>query len=179
MPAAGYVLVIGSCQATANHVNGALSLATFGVSTSATAFPSNQDVQVSLPATAATGGYNWAVATQHVFTVAAAGSQTFHLLAQEVSAVWSASEMQLTLIYFATDYGVVSQAALGGGEGGGAEEKLGTAPKADGLRLEEERLRRERAEVRRELEELRALKAELQALRAEMDGWLGSGGGDE
>ncbi len=169
--------MIGSCQATANHVNGTLSIANFGVSTSATAFPTNQDVQVSLPATAAVGGYNWVVATQHVFTVAAAGSQTFHLLGQEVSANWAASEMQLTLIYFATEYGVVSLAPLG--EGGGAEEKLGAAPKADGLRLDEEQLWRERAEVRRELEELRALKAELQALRAEMDGWLGSGGGDE
>jgi hypothetical protein len=70
---------------------------------SVTAFPSNQDVQVSLPAAAAAGGYNWAEATQHVFTVTAAGSQTIHLLAQGVSANWSASELQLTLIYFATD----------------------------------------------------------------------------
>jgi hypothetical protein len=114
-----------------------------------------------------------------VFTVAAAGSRTFHLLAQETSAQWSASEMQLTLVYFATDYGVVSLEPPGGDEGGGAEGTVGAAPSADGLRLDEEQLRRERAEVRRELEELRALKAELQALRAEMDEWLGSGGGDE
>jgi hypothetical protein len=179
VPAAGFVLAIGSCQATANHVNGTQSMATFGVSTTATAFPSDQDVQVSLPATAATGAYNWPVATQHVFTVAAAGSQTFHLLAQEASAQWSASEMQLTLVYFATDYGVVSVVSSRDVEGGGAAEGIGAASKANGLRLDEERLWRERAEVRRELEELRALKAELHALRAEMDGWLGSGASGE
>jgi hypothetical protein len=119
VPSAGFVLVIGSAQATANHVNGTQSMANFGVSTSATAFPSNQDVQVSLPASAAAGGYNWAVSVHHVFTVAAAGSQTFHLLGQAPSANWSASETQLTLVFFATDYGVVSFSDMASGRSTG------------------------------------------------------------
>ena len=158
VPAAGFVLVLGSCQATANHVNGTASSATFGVSSSATAFPSSQDVQVSLPAAAASGGYNWAVAVHHVFTVAAAGSQTFHLLAQESTAQWSASEMHLTLVYFATDYGVVSFT-----DGNSSGAAINGTAKAAGTNSSDER-----EQVRAEIEELRQLKADLLKLKAQL-----------
>jgi hypothetical protein len=113
VPTAGFVLVLGTCQATANHVNGTQSMATFGVSSNTTSFPSSQDVQVSLPSSAVSGGYNWAVAVHGLFSVASAGSHTFSLLAQETSAQWSASEMQLTLVFFPTSYGTVTSTLTG------------------------------------------------------------------
>lgn len=160
-PTNGYVLVLGGCQATANHTNGTASLATFGVSSTPTNFPSNQDVLVSLPSTAASGSYSSAVAVHHVFTVAA-GTHTFSFLAQENSGAWTANDMQLTLVYFATDYGVVSLAQVDGKSSEVAESGTAKAAKGDAQSSDE------REQVRAEIKELRQLKAELQMLKAQL-----------
>jgi len=162
-PAAGFVLVLGSCQATANHVNGTQSSATFGVSSTNT-FPSNQDVQVSLPSAAASGGYNWPVAVHHVFTVAA-GNHTFSLLAQETTAQWSASEMQLTLVYFPTSYGTVGLTLADGKSSDAAKSGAASADKKD---ARDAQPNDEREQVRAEIKELRQLKKELLKLKAQL-----------
>jgi hypothetical protein len=109
VPSSGYVLVLGGAQATATHVNGTQSSVTFGVSNFQTIFPSSQDVQISHPASAASGTYNSAVSVHHVFPVASAGMHNFFLLAQETSGQWTASEFELTLLFVPTQYGIVDR----------------------------------------------------------------------
>ncbi|HWL92782.1 MAG TPA: hypothetical protein VNT79_04545 [Phycisphaerae bacterium] len=182
VPAPGFVLVIGSCQATANHVNGTASSANFGVSDT-TSFPASQDVGVSLPSGAATGGYNWAVTVHGLFEVTTAGSHTFRMLAEENGAEWSASELQLTLVYFPTSYGTVDPTIIGGPGDDDLEPTFDSATESApdvGLSADEGpaaavdleaallRLEQEREQVRLELEALRRLKEELSDLKEEL-----------
>jgi hypothetical protein len=106
VPAAGYVLVIGSLEATAAHTIGSSSIGVFGVSENAGAFPSNQDLRYTLSAALATGTYSSPITVHGLFQVAA-GVNTFYLLGQEGTGSFSAAEMQLTLLYIPTVYGQV------------------------------------------------------------------------
>lgn len=107
VPAAGYVLVIGSCNPNFFHTNGSNSEARFGVSDVAGSLPANQDVGVFIPLGAATGIYTYAVTVHGLFSVTS-GAHTFYLLADENFGDAHVYDAQLTLAYFPTAYGTVT-----------------------------------------------------------------------
>ncbi|MBL8764808.1 MAG: hypothetical protein JNM07_11115 [Phycisphaerae bacterium] len=106
-PAAGFVLVIGSCQANMLHTNGTTDSATFGVSDSATAFPANQDVGLLVSSTLPTGNFITPVSVHGLFSVNA-GANTFFFLYEETGGASSVNDMQLSCVYFPTAYGTVT-----------------------------------------------------------------------
>lgn len=107
VPAAGYVLVIGTLQANVAHTTGTASDCTFGVSDDAAGFPVNQDILITVPAVAPTATYRYAVTVHGLFSVASSGTFTFYLPADESTGAWSANDTQLSLVYFGTNYGTV------------------------------------------------------------------------
>jgi hypothetical protein len=119
-PAAGYVLVIATAQVAVNHVlipiTPITSFATFGVSTSSLGFPVNQDVVVQVPGTSPTGTYAQAVTVHGLFSTPG-GLDNFWFLGDEGVGNFSVADLQLTVIYFPTAYGIVAPlAAASGGE---------------------------------------------------------------
>ena len=108
-PTNGYVLVMGTCEVTVAHTTGTSSNAQFGVSAWSTSFPLNQDVDLTLTSALTTGSYYFPVTVQGLFQVSA-GTNTFYLLAEESSGVFSATDMQLSLVFVPTDYGTIQEA---------------------------------------------------------------------
>jgi len=115
-PAAGYVLAIATAQVNISHINGDNSHAAFGVSTTPGVFPPNQYVRVFFLSTIVSAIYMQAVTVHGLFSTSG-GLQTLYFLGEEVTGSFSATNLQLTLIYFPTAYGtVVEPAAASGGE---------------------------------------------------------------
>lgn len=121
LPAAGYVLAIGTCQPMVSHVNGTPSSIQFGVSASASAFPSNQDINIILPTALPTGTYYWPVTAQTAFNLSA-GANTIYLLGNKLGGggTVQVADKQLTLLYFPTAYGTVDPPLVSGN--GSSEE---------------------------------------------------------
>jgi len=110
VPAAGYVLVLGTTQCEISHTTGTNDLYNIGVSDSSTVLPANQDLYTIVIAALPTGTYEKVVSPQGLFAVSA-GANTFYLLGQKTSSASdnaTAFDSQLTLIYFATAYGTVT-----------------------------------------------------------------------
>ncbi|MFH1107850.1 MAG: hypothetical protein V1790_01440 [Planctomycetota bacterium] len=114
VPAAGYVLVLGTTQFEIFHTIGTSDRYNIGVSDSSTALPVNQDLLTMVNSAMPSGTYEKAVSPHGLFVVSA-GAHTFYLLGEQSSAtlaVATAFDSQLTLIYFATAYGTVTSTAL-------------------------------------------------------------------
>lgn len=165
-PAAGFVLVIATCQAQLGHTNGTNSNADFGVSTLGGSFPANQDVNLSLSANAATGTYNFPVTVHGLFSVPG-GPITMQFLARKNSGGAGSQvvfDTQLTCVYFPTSYGTVVPTLLGGPPD---SKNFRRAP-ITGMEVADEqqqsirdnmaRVERENAEMRKRLD---AIEAEL------------------
>lgn len=165
-PAAGYVLVIASCQAQISHTTGTISSADFGVSTLGSSFPVNQDVDLNLPSTAASGTYAFPVTVHGLFSVPG-GPITMQFLARRnIGAAGSQQifDTQLTCVYIPTSYGTVVPTLLGGPPD---SKNFRRAP-ITGMEIADEqqqsirdnmaRVERENAEMRKRLE---AIEAEL------------------
>jgi hypothetical protein len=97
-PSAGYVLAIGSCGASANHVNGTQDRAIFGVSAAAVGFPATQDIEFNIPSTAPTGAYEVPVSVQAIFSVAS-GANTFYFNAAETIGDVTVNDATLSLLF--------------------------------------------------------------------------------
>jgi hypothetical protein len=109
VPAAGYVLVLGTTQFEVTHVTGVNDLYNIGVSGSSTALPVNQDLFTTVIAALPTGTYQKVVSPHGLFVVPA-GANTFYLLGQKTASTSDdaiAFDSQLTLVFFPTAYGTV------------------------------------------------------------------------
>ncbi|MBN1885997.1 MAG: hypothetical protein JW876_10815, partial [Candidatus Krumholzibacteriota bacterium] len=166
-PAAGYVLVVGTCQPRANHTAGTNSFADFGVSDLGTAFPSNQDVEFRVPSTAASGMYCIPATVTGLFAVTS-GSHTFHLLGRENSGDFEIFDAQLTLVYLPTAYGTVVETMRMAGDpfddaapGRPAVDAGAAALERDAsIAADRARVDRELAAMRAELEDVKRLMEE-------------------
>jgi hypothetical protein len=114
VPAAGYVLVLGTTQFEISHSTGMNDLYNIGVSDSSTALPVNQDLFMTVIDALPTGVYEKIVSPHGLFAVSA-GANTFYLLGEKTNSTSddaTAYDSQLTLIYFATAYGTVTSTLL-------------------------------------------------------------------
>lgn len=167
VPAAGYVMVVGSCQPRASHTTGTDSYMDVGVSDDPASLPSNQDLEFRVPAAAATGLYSIPVTATGLFSVTT-GSHTFYLLADENAGNFSVFDEQLTLVYLPTAYGTILQPALAAGEASDDDATrrpaLGAADvegeRGESIAANRDRVERELAALRAEVEELRRLAEE-------------------
>jgi hypothetical protein len=175
-PAAGYALVIGTCEVRLQHA-GLLggSSVTLGVSTSSGSIPTNQHVTFKPPPEIGNVVYQVPMTVHGVFPVSE-GTNTFHLVGlistHFTDDTW-VGEVQLSVIYIPTDYGDIYPyeypAARTTTEGGDADEieaARGPLTQAD---IEAERtasIAANQARIDRELAEMRA---EMEKLRREME----------
>jgi hypothetical protein len=151
-PTDGYVLVIGTCEASAaadyefpTDVN-----AHFGVSSSSTGFPVNQDVDFKLRLLN-NSTCNIPISVHGLFSVAA-GSHEFYFLAERVTTyAMSVTDVQFTLVFFPTAHGTVSSTML---------DALGSSPADEGatmaVPLPDGQEAAARGELQREVADLRA-----------------------
>jgi hypothetical protein len=166
-PGPGFILVIGSAQPTYSHTLGTNTQAEFGVSDGSGSFPDNQDCLLMVPSSAATGIYTFPVTVHRLFSAPAEGDYTYWFLANKFSGTVTGNDVQLTLIYFPTNYGTVETLSEGGGgamsvesEGVVVAREQQVAPEP----MTAESVYRARIEA-----ELAAMKAEIEALRLELE----------
>ncbi len=174
-PAAGYVLAVASCQANIGHTSGdGDQFVNFGISTSSSSLPANQDVLWRIPSFAATGSYDIPVTVHGLFQVASGGSYTYYFLASpNTSGNFYGSEFQLTLLYIPTSYGTVQPTLAGAGQkdedavGRPLDEAAVAAERAESEAANAARIERELAEMRAENE---AMKQAIDDLQRRMNG---------
>jgi hypothetical protein len=171
VPAPGYVLVVGSCQATANHETGTASGADIGIMDAMTVFPPTQDMWWYLPSSLPDGTYRTPVTVHGLFEATTAGDYTYYFMAQKTDGNITIFDMQLSLVFFATEYGTVIP-TLVQGRGVSDEESPVREPmsqaeimnkRAESIAANTARVERELATMQARLEEL---KTEMQSLRA-------------
>ncbi len=161
-PSAGYVLAIATCQAREIHTTGTTGTVDFGVSTSPSSVPTNQDVSWTVPSAWASATVQIPVTVQCLFP-AGAGSQTYYFLGYPISGSFYCYDFQLTLLFIPTSYGVVA-ASSGTATPGAAETVAGPSLSPAGVasaRSESEaanaaRIERELAEMRAQLEAVKS-----------------------
>ncbi|MDX2119059.1 MAG: hypothetical protein SFY96_12840 [Planctomycetota bacterium] len=109
VPGPGYVVAFAQGDLEITHTAGLITGVAFGVSQSPSTLPSNQDVQTNLPGAAPAGLYDFAAPAHGLFTIASAGTYTFYFNAYRFTGSGSARmfDVQLTLMYFPTNYGTV------------------------------------------------------------------------
>jgi|GEM_PF-528968 len=172
-PGSGYCVVIGTCQPIVNHTNGSASFAQFGVSASNSSLPSNQDVSILLPAELPTSGYNLPVTVHGMFSVSA-GSNSFYLLATGMLPGNSIDvyDMQLSIMYFPTAYGVVTPTLFRTG-GGDDDQTARLVPSMSPAEIRAERIEsiafeqnRRAAESERYAQKLAELESRIRELEA-------------
>ena len=163
VPDAGYVLVMATGQAQANHSNGTVSNCNFGVSNAAASLPENQDVLFYIPAGAAGGTYNIPATVHGLFSVTA-GTHTFYFVANGVSGTYACFDTQLTLIYIPTSYGTVTPTLTG--TTADAEES-GTRPGLTAAEIASERAQSEADSAARIEKELAEMRARIESLERE------------
>lgn len=109
-PTTGYVLVIATAEVSVAHSTGTNSTAWLGVSDASGALPVNQDVDVIIPAAAPSGTYDHAFTSHGVFSVSS-GSSTFYFVGYESTGSFTINDVNLTLLFVPTLYGVFSSPA--------------------------------------------------------------------
>lgn len=169
VPAAGYVMVTASAQLTINHVNGSFSRADFGVSSSSSSWPDNQDIMVGLPDDEVTGYHYIPVSPHGVFEVASAGTYTYYFLGDllDSGADFRAWDPQLTLLYVPSSYGTVSSALVS--DGSISEETAVAGPGKTPAEIAAERaasIADNNARIQRELDRMQA---EIEKLKRELE----------
>jgi hypothetical protein len=105
-PSEGYVLVIATAEVQLAHVNGILSAADFGASSTAGSLPDNQRVSIVVSNTTPNGTQTHVV-TVHGLFATPGGPDDFYFLGDRTSGEFSLQELQMTLIYFPTAYGTI------------------------------------------------------------------------
>lgn len=165
-PAAGYVLALATCQANAMHLNGTASYADFGVSTSSSSMPANQDIGWYLSHVLPSAAYYLPVTVHGLFEVASAGVHTFYFLGFETQGDFRAYDFQLTLLYIPTGYGTV-QPTLAGEDREGLDAVASGSPLGEAF-VAAQRAESEAANAARIERELAAMRAELESLKEEV-----------
>jgi hypothetical protein len=163
VPAAGYVLVMGTAQLYHNHTEGTVGSCGFGVSDDPLLLSGNQHGYYIVAQDAPSGIYSAPTTVHGLFSVLAPGDVTFYLLGQETSGTFAAYRIQLTALFVPTNYGTVIP-TLAGSEDADASGEAGpglTASEISARRLasieaDNERMRRELDEMRAQFERLRA-----------------------
>jgi hypothetical protein len=108
-PGPGYVLAIGSIDAVSHHTIGESDLATFGVSTSSNEIPISLQLAIGdVDADQSSSPY-FCSGTGHGLFSTAGGSDVFYLIGKEWSGDVVVTGRQLSLIYFPTAYGTVTE----------------------------------------------------------------------
>jgi hypothetical protein len=153
VPEEGYVLVMGSLNFNFVHTTGIQSYGNISLEDNF-----GGDYTVSARVGTGSASANWEMPTtiQGIFDVDA-GANQYHLIVEEQSGALTASNAQLTLIYFPTAYGVVtsnkSEASVDIGLKGDAEI-------SESQSFSEQRIAAELVTMRQQIE---ALKAQLDA----------------
>jgi hypothetical protein len=172
VPGPGYVVAFAQGDLQIVHVAGVSSNCNFGVSESAISLPTDQDVQVQIPGTAAAGLYDYPAPAHGLFAVPSAGTYTYFFNAARTIGGVSGSaimfDVQLTLMYFPTSYGnVVSNLT---NPASPAYHVNGSAAEAmwplDGNQIAAEReaeIMRHNASVAQEIAQMRAQMSQMQA----------------
>lgn len=156
VPAAGYVLVIGTLNGYTSHTSGAPSYVYFGVSDDSGALPDNQTVTLQVSSGAGSGIYHYPVTVHGLFSVSA-GTHDFYILGDEGGGDIRVSDMQLSLLYIPTAYGTVSPTIASGRPAGHEDDAAAspmTAAEVAAQRAESEAFNA--ARIQRELDEMRS-----------------------
>jgi hypothetical protein len=157
VPANGYCLVIGTAEIQVIHNNGLATTGLFGVSDAAGSIPTTQDVQLTMPAAAATGTYFVPVTVHGLFQVIA-GANTFYLLGDENSGSLQFTDLQLSIVYVPTAYGTVTPSLTAGTD----DVAVGMGAPVSAAAEAREAEAFHRARVEREMAAMQAQVAELQ-----------------
>jgi len=104
----GYVFAIGTLEVTFIHANGTTSVGFFSVSTTSATHPAGGGYKAQISSAAPSGTYIMTVTVQGVFKVGSA-SDTFWLIAEENGGNISLGNAHLTLLWFPTAYGTVTE----------------------------------------------------------------------
>lgn len=145
VPAAGFVLVIGSFEVSAAHTNGTQSSANFGVSAVAGTFPLTQSLNYLVSGAAPTGSYLSPISVHGLFQVAA-GTHTFFLLGDEAFGNLSVDDLSLSLLFVPSSYGTVTPTlADGTTEEPSKDRTVESGPSNDVILLD--RLKRQQTEI--------------------------------
>ncbi|MCA9293634.1 MAG: hypothetical protein KDA20_07455 [Phycisphaerales bacterium] len=111
VPAPGYVFVIASADCSLDHVTGTATNLFFVVNDTPADLggTGNLDIQTAVPSVAGTGVYDFPVTCHALFQVGSAGTFTYYFNASESTGAGSSTlfDIQLTLLYFPTAYGLV------------------------------------------------------------------------
>jgi len=165
VPAAGYVLVMGTCQPEIHHTYDTSSSAEFGVSDAAGSFPDNQDVHLQLTSKVPTGYYDFPVTVHGLFSVTS-GSHTFYLIGRQWSGDITVYDMQLSLLYIPTAYGTVTPTLASAENVPDSEASVrGALTEAD---IASERAESQAANQARIERELAEMQARIEALKQEL-----------
>lgn len=160
-PTAGYVMVFGTCEGIADHTSGTASQGVFGISTSATSLPSNQDMDLALPSSLGSGRVKVPVGVERIFPVTS-GMNTFHFLGRTVTGSYSADDIQLTAIFLPTAYGTIytgSAPPAGSGDAMATDDEASTDPdavRAASVAANEARIAREQHQAQTKADAARA-----------------------
>jgi len=158
VPGAGWVLAIGTCYVI--NSNG-VGQAGFGVSNTAGVFPGNQEGYVVLA--------QEEIVTVHGLFSVAAGANTFYFLAKEVEFYdVNVQEIQFTLVYFPTSYGIVVPTAASA-VGNSPDETAQAGSALTAADIAAERAEAERFNAERLARELAQVKAEMEVLKQRMN----------
>lgn len=166
VPKAGYVLVLATCEASRSHVNGTTSSATFGVSDSPSSMPTYQDFDWVISSGAPLGTYDIPVSVHGLFEVSSAGTYTYYFLIRNfTTTTYTINDVQFTLAYFPTAYGVVTPTLEGYPTPDNDNRMPRSAPisprdiaieQAQAVQFHQARLERELAEMQAQLAQMRA-----------------------
>lgn len=109
-PSPGSVLVIATAETSISHVNGTSSRVNYGVSSQATTFPGNGDIELIIDDATPTGVFDHPVTVHGLFN-AFQGSNTYYFLGLKTFAGGSASvlDVQLSAIFIPTAYGTLAR----------------------------------------------------------------------
>ena len=134
-PTNGYVLAIGTIEASVGHVFGIDSAINFGVSDVSQTYSTSQDIELRIDANMPVGNYDYPVTVHGVFPVNA-GNRTFYLVGDQNSTGHSvtAFDPTLSLIFVPTNYGSVSGSRT---EPGGFVPDFASPAQAGGLTPEQ------------------------------------------
>lgn len=159
-PDTGFLLIIGSAQPIVSHTNGSQSSATFGLMVDGS-IPSNQDLSLLLPSSAASGGYHSPV-TVHLLVPVGAGAHDVVFWGWHTSSggTFDIYDMQLSAVYLPTAYGTVAKVNTNNVPDDQAPRRVASVP-AHQIRAESQAANQ--ARIQAELQQIRARLAELEA----------------
>lgn len=172
-PADGWVLVMSSFNGYTYHNSGVASNAHFGVSNVPDALSANQQLWIGIASTMPSNFYNGGYTPHGLFPVSA-GANTFYTLGRKSTTdPVFVTNVQMTLVYFPTAYGVVAPSVANEAAASSpadrfaaGEQRPGASP-ADIAAEQREAAAQQGDRVQRELSELRdrvrALEAGLRA----------------